>query len=106
MSVEFFNMRKVVGRKSHICEQCRKNIQIGVEHHYCAMKCDGDFTSYREHVECRKAWLALIDLTDGGFHEDTYPFLCDEGTDAVEPEWFLNEHPIVAARLGIARVSA
>lgn len=99
MSYDFSSQRTVVGRKEHVCEQCRKAIPMGERHSYFAGKFDGQFWTYREHADCRVAWLALITRRDDDFY-DGVAFLCDDDIEPAEREWMRSEHPAVAERLG------
>ncbi len=94
--MSFCRESKVRGRKPHRCDQCAKLIAAGEEHVGGAHNLDGDFVSFREHVECRQAWLGWRKYmrTDEVF--ETSPFLID---DDLEREWFETRHPIVARRL-------
>lgn len=98
---DFTNFRIVRAAKQHRCDQCGKQIEAGEKHQYAAAVIDGDFGAYREHFECRDAWIALnFDVRPGCPSEGT-PFLVDD--DEVEPDekaWMLEEFPSVAARLG------
>lgn len=102
MSYDFFSHKTVKGRKAHTCEQCRKPIEIGESHTYCAGKFDGYFIAYREHDDCRAAWIALHELRRTQWDEwnDTHPFIADDDEiDAGEIEWFREKFPTVAARI-------
>jgi hypothetical protein len=97
--VPFYSTRKVNGRKAHICDQCRRRIEQGVLHWYTAGVIDGDFSTYREHFECRAAWYTLnIELRDC---DDGAPFLCDDDNhEADDRLWMREQFPVVADRLG------
>lgn len=99
MSYDFFSHKTVKGRKAHTCEQCRKPIEIGESHVYCAGKIEGDFNAYREHEDCSEAWTALHELR-GTRLDDAHPFIADDDEiDAGEIEWFREKFPSVAARI-------
>lgn len=102
--LEFYRQRAVVGRKQYVCSQCGQPIPLGERHYAIALKADGDFASYREHVECRAAWVDLRGLRDLGWHEDS-PALMDDGEIPVDDRaWIIAEHPTVAARLGLVPI--
>lgn len=99
MSYDFGSHRNLVGRKDYVCEQCRKTIAVGSRHSYWAGKHDGNFWAYREHMDCRDAWLGLIDFRK----EDSYegiPFLCDDDVEPEDRAWVGEKWPAVADRLG------
>lgn len=95
---EFFRVKEVNGRKTHQCAQCRSQIDAGERHFYCAGKLDGDFTSYREHLECRKAWEDFRTNHSLGWDEPS-EFLADEELDSDDIAWLKAMHPIVSARI-------
>lgn len=97
MSWDFFSIKDVKAAKQHCCEQCRKAIKQGEAHHYAAGKFDGDFFAYREHIECRKAWAEYN--KDNLRWDETAPFLWDADCLSEDRHWFLERHPVVAARL-------
>lgn len=99
MSMDFFSRKTVSGRKDHTCEHCRKAIQTGEQHFYCAGKIEGDFNAYREHTDCERAWIGLHDLR-GTRWDDARPFLADDDEiDAGEIDWLHEHFPAVAARI-------
>ena len=99
MSYDFFSHNTVKGRKAHTCEHCRKTIEEGETHVYCAGKFDGYFMDYREHEDCRDAWTALHELR-GTQWDDTHPFLADDDEiDAGEVDWLHEKFPAVAERI-------
>lgn len=100
MSYDFFSCKTVVGKKPHVCEQCRSAIDAGESHYYSAGKFEGDFTAYREHLDCHAAWIALHELRETRW-DDTHPFIADDDEiDAGEREWLQEKHPSVVKRLG------
>lgn len=100
MSYEFFNVREVTARKQHICEHCRKPIEVGERHHYAAGKWEGDFTSYREHQECREAWSELNFTLRDLYPDERAAFLADDEWCSEDKEWIRETYPIVAIRMG------
>lgn len=97
MSWDFFRVTRVHAAKQHRCEQCAKPIEQGELHCYAAGKFDGDFFSYREHVECRMAWKEYSE--DTLRWDDTAPFLHDADDLNASKDWFKQNHPVVFARL-------
>ncbi len=96
MSWDFFNRKIVKAAKAHRCEQCYGEIAQGERHSYGAGKWDGDFWSYREHADCREAWLKHV--VEHLEYYDEAPFLRDLNSD--ERDGVISEFPQVAARLG------
>lgn len=102
MSYDFINHKQVKGRKHYTCEQCRKSILPGEKHNYCCGKFEGEFIDYREHNECRDAWVAINDLR-GGMDSDGAPFLRDDDIEPQEKELLITKYPEVAKRLGFVK---
>lgn len=105
MSWGVTNVRKVQSsRKEHHCEQCRGLIAIGDPCSYFSGVFEGDFVSYREHIDCREAWNAHAEhvghLDDG----DGLPFFLDD--DDRDDAWLAEHWPDVAARLQAAMAAA
>lgn len=95
--MSFFRTQEVTGIKPHTCLQCGKTIATGERHHYSAGKIDGDFQSYREHLDCLKLWFEIRGLRDLAFDEESEvlrddDFVRDRG-------WMRKEYPLVAERL-------
>jgi hypothetical protein len=100
MSYHFFTRKTVVGRKDHRCEHCRKTIETGESHLYCAGKFEGEMMAYREHADCYKAWQELNETLRDNRWDDSHAFLADDDDiDAGERGWLREKHPAVAARL-------
>lgn len=55
MSWELIETTSPIARKEHKCEWCGEPILKGEKHHRETGKFDGNFTSYRMHLECRDA---------------------------------------------------
>lgn len=94
--MSFCRETKVKGRKIHRCDQCHRDIAAGEEHISGAHNLDGDFVSFREHIECRYAWLGWRKYMRNDSFYETSPFLAD---DDLERDWFEKRHPLVARRL-------
>lgn len=99
MSTDFGSQCTPTARKKHVCEQCHKAIDVGEKHSYWAGKHDGDFYAYREHIDCRDAWLGLIDLRNDDSYEGV-PFLCEDDVSPGERAWLGEKWPAVAERMG------
>lgn len=89
-------------RKLHTCDTCSKRIEIGSPAATWAGKHDGEFQYGIMHPECRAAEVEFNDLLDYRAGDDWTP-LSDIESDM--HEWLLAEHPIVAARMGVATPS-
>lgn len=95
---DFFVEKKVLARKVHRCEHCTREIAIGERHHRCAQVYDGQFHAYREHEECRDAFLANRELS-GVDHYEPSPFLIDDDWCPEAIAWLKEDHPIVYGRM-------
>ncbi len=49
---DFFDCRRIVARKPHVCCECLKTISPGEEYEYAAGKFDGDMVAYHLCEEC------------------------------------------------------
>lgn len=97
---DFHTHQIVTGRKPHICEHCRREIAIGEQHRKCAQVWEGDFHSYREHLDCHEAWNELnFDLRDI-YPTEGAPFLSDDNHEEDDRAWMREKYPAVAERLG------
>lgn len=88
-------------RKAHRCEQCNKLTEIGAPYQRRVGVWDGDFYAVAAHVECHAAALAYATLH--GCWGDEYPFFSDGDHEYADKVWMVEEHPIVAERLGWKR---
>lgn len=96
MSWDFINIRTVKSRKAHHCENCGKPIACDEAHIYVAGKTEGEFMTYREHADCRAAWVELnFDLRDC----EEAGFLRDDEFAPEDKTWMRTEFPAVAERL-------
>lgn len=82
-------------RKARVCGGCGRTIARGSEAVDLAGHYDGDFWSATYHVECRKAEIDL----NGEHQAEEWIHLSEFEPD--DWEVILQDHPIVAARLGI-----
>lgn len=96
----FLSVRKVHGRKQHVCEHCRKVIETGALHWYTAGMIEGEFTTYREHFECRSAWYTLNFELRSCAYDEGAPFLADDEHEEDDRAWMREQFPKVAERLG------
>jgi len=63
---EFFSDKTPVARKVHMCCECGTEIEKGEKYYYCCGLWDGDFSQYRQHLDCLKACETFRDkLNDG-----------------------------------------
>lgn len=96
--MSFINEKPIKAvRKRHICEACRKYIEIGEPAVNWAGMVDGDFCSSHYHPECREAEVRLNqDVLDWRDCDD-WVLLCD-----AEPEnfrWLKTNHPVAYRRM-------
>lgn len=84
-------------RKQRHCCACAKLIQVGQPALDCAGHYDGDFWADTYHRECRAAECELNDLHGA----EEWMMLGDIETD--DWPWLLEDHPTVAARMGITK---
>lgn len=86
-------------RKKHECEQCGKAIEVGAPAYHHSGVYYGDFYCSYQHVECQAAGNAYAEMT-GCWGEDYMWF--QHGLSERDDElWLLENHPIVAGRLGL-----
>ena len=95
---DFYRAQEIIGRKEHICEQCMRPISIGTRHRYSAGKLDGDFNTYREHLECHEVWLEIRKLRELSWDESSEFLHCSDDLDE-DRAWIIQDHPIVGERL-------
>lgn len=96
MSMEFFTERTVKSRKPRRCDACQRPIEPNLPHVYMTMKYDGDFSTARNHAECRDAECGLAELHGLGGGED-WAWLHSLDTD--DREWVEVNHPAAFSRL-------
>ena len=94
--MEFFAESKVKARKPHRCDACMTAIEPGTEHSYMRMKYEGDFSTARNHFECREAENGLAEL-HGLFGGEDWLFLHD--LEPEDCEWVEVNHPAAWARI-------
>jgi hypothetical protein len=98
---EFSRRIERAAGKEHRCEQCRKVIPIGERHSYWAGKAEGYLSSYREHMDCRDAWLSLNWEERPNWPDDEeLAWLCDDDVQPEERAWMAGRWPAVAERMG------
>lgn len=97
---DFHTFHIVTARKPHSCEHCRTPIAVGEKHRKCAQVWEGDFHTYREHIECHNAWVELNFDLRGIDHCEGAAFLRDDDHETDDKAWMQEAHPIVAERLG------
>jgi hypothetical protein len=86
-------------RKRHRCDGCLTFIDIGQPAERWAGMTDGEFGTAIYHPECRAAETAYnCDILDVHSGDDWTPL--NEIEDESRP-WLIEDHPVVAARMGI-----
>ena len=87
-------------RAAHHCGLCHRPIAVGDRYHRQRGIWEGEPYTFKSHVECRVA--AVERHHNSGW---TYGLSLDD-LERDDKEWLLAEHPIVAARLGLATGAA
>lgn len=52
MSMNFYRDEKPIAKKAHVCDWCRKRIEIGELYYRQCGKWDGDFFTAKYHIKC------------------------------------------------------
>lgn len=105
MSDLHFSRQIKAVRVKQRCEQCGTTILPGEPAHYAFGKYANETYSYYCHQECRLAGRAFAELN--GLWGEDYPwFQHMEDGEFAHHAWLLENHPIVAERMGIAEVPA
>lgn len=87
-------------RKAHCCEQCNTSIAAGDPAEYAFGIWDGYAFSTYTHPECHAAAHEYATLNDLRFEE--YPwFQHMDDSEFGHHAWLLENHPVVASRLGV-----
>jgi hypothetical protein len=81
--MEFYNIKKVRGRKKHKCFLCGISIPEKTECTYESGKLDGDFFSRHSHNECSREWSRQNSSAEHG--DEWYWFESPE--DGEVKEW-------------------
>jgi hypothetical protein len=89
-------------RKRHVCDGCRKHIEIGQPAKRWAGMADGHFDAVIYHADCRLAEIALNDILDT-HGPDEWCALCD--IEDEDRPWLIEAFPAVAARIGFSVVT-
>lgn len=100
MSYDFFSLKTVTARKSHICTQCLSTISIGEKYSRAAGKFDGCMVDYCEHLDCREAWVAHNEHV-GRRYDDELPFFPDD--EDLDVSFIREKYPAVLDRMNIAK---
>lgn len=103
--IDFHSNRTVKAtRRPHVCEQCGKAIDAGSPAMYASGKYEGYIYSTYTHVECHAAASAFAKAND--LYGEEWPWFREmDDSEFQHHEWLFDEHPVVAARLGIERKS-
>lgn len=84
-------------RKQHVCEQCNTYIEAGSPARYAFGIYEGDTYSFHVHVECQDAAREFAKL----YGEEWPWFQHMDDSEFEHHAWLLENHPLVAGRLGI-----
>lgn len=100
---DFHTQRSIKAtRRDHVCDQCNKPIPKGSPADYGSGKYDGYIYSCYCHVECHAAASEYAEQ-NGLYGEDWPWFQHMENGEYEHHDWLLEQHPIVAERLGLSR---
>lgn len=101
MSYDDFHSGRTIKavRKARCCYQCNKKIEIGFPAEYVFGKYEGDVYSHHIHPECDAAATEYAKMND--LWGEEFPYFPD--MDNEHHDWLLENHPIVAERLGIVK---
>lgn len=87
-------------RQPAFCYQCNKMIEVGSPAEYVFGKYEGDLYSLYIHPECDAAARDYAKLN--GLWGEEFPFFPEmEDSEWGHHGWLLDNHPVVASRLGI-----
>jgi len=70
---EFYRSTICKSRTIRRCESCNKIIEAGTQHEYVATKYDGDFGTFRRHLDCLEYERHLNDIN--GMRGEEYSWL-------------------------------
>ena len=85
-------------RKRHLCDGCRRYIEVGEPAIKWAGMTDGDFGTAIYHPDCREAEVGLNTVLGWSHGDEWWPLSKIEWEDRL---WLLDAFPAVAARMGI-----
>jgi len=92
-------------RKPHQCEHCGTAINVGEPSIHCTGMWDGYFYSTYMHTDCEKAGQDYAKET--GYWDEEFIWFQHVDREEFElDEWLLENHPTVAARLGVSARAA
>lgn len=57
----FTSKTGIVARKEHKCCECKGSIHKGEAYYYCQGQWEGDFSRYRQHLNCKEACTMIRD---------------------------------------------
>lgn len=103
MSYDDFHSNRTIKatRKAYECEQCGRKVDIGSPAIYGAGRFEGYFYTQHTHVECHAAAIAYAELS--GLWGEEFPWFQHMDRDIDWTDWLLENHPIVAERLGLEK---
>lgn len=93
---DFTSFKTITAAKPHQCEDCQREIAKGEKHHKVAGVVDGDFNSYRTHMDCQGAMNDLWNF-HGFSYGDSIPWIWD--WEPEDREWLAEKYPAIAARM-------
>ncbi len=63
---EVYTMKTPIARKAHKCCECGILIKPGEKYVVCSGVWDGEFSSYKQHLECKEACVVIRDEFEDG----------------------------------------
>lgn len=82
--MDFYNSRKHIAKKEHICEMCGEKINVGEKYYRQSGKFDGEFFDRKLHIHCGNMMEEFCGEVDNVFSwdevtdyiQDNYCFDC------------------------------
>lgn len=89
---DFYNQTEQVARKPHRCDFCETIIEKGERYSKAIGVFEGDFFTWKEHLDCRAALLEYMRLT-GAYSYEPLSNMEDE-----DRAWIKQEYPAIFER--------
>lgn len=90
---DFYNETEQVARKPHWCDFCGAAIEKGERYSKATGVFEGDFFTWKEHLDCKAAGLERMKLT-GEYIYESLANMEDE-----DRAWIKQEYPAIFERL-------
>ncbi len=89
---DFHSQSEHVARKDHQCDFCSTTIKKGERYSNSTGVFEGDFFTWKEHLDCRAALLEYMKLTG------TYSFEPLSNMEDEDRAWIKQEYPAIFER--------